>query len=166
MTPVMRYKDIEIILTEDNHIPDFWRILQSYPNFFCDDVGIKSESDFIKWFKENSIDSLTAIKDGEVIGCGYLNDIHDSFASIGIFVKKRSIKPSETASMMRKAMPYFFWKHELSMIYGVTRIDNRACIKLLQVVGLKITGTLKNHKKVKGVLTDYVMSSILREQVI
>lgn len=187
MTPVMRYKDIEIIPTEDSHISEFWKILQSYPNFFSDEVSIKSLDNFIKWFKENSIDSLTAIKNGEVIGCGYLNDISNlgvykrraiyfspaknddeniSLASISIFVKKRSIKPSKTAPMMRYALPYFFMKHNLAMIYGVTRIDNRACLNLLKMIGLKITGTLKKHKKVKGVWMDYIMSSILREQVI
>lgn len=170
MTPVMRYKDIEIVPTEGNHIPDFWKILQSYPDFFCDDAGVKTEDDFVKWFKEHSIDSLTAIKDNQIIGAGYLDDIYffatDPLASINIFIKKRSISPKDTAPMMKVALPYFFQKHNLKMIYGITRINNRACLNLLKMIGLKITGTLKKHKKVKGVLTDYVMSSILREQVI
>ena len=162
----MTYKGIEIIPTESKHIPHFWKILQEYPNYFSDEVNIQNEEDFYIWFDENVKDSLTAIKDNNIIGCSYLNDIHDSFGSLNVFVKKRSVRPWITALVAKKIVKYFIKKHGLKMAYGVVRKDNRACIRLFQAIGMKITGTLKNHKKVNGVLTDYIMSSILKEQVI
>lgn len=163
---ILRFGPVDIVKTEDEHLPEFWNILKDWPGFWADRVKIRNLNEFIDWFKATAKDSLTGLDGGMVVGCGYLDSIYPGFyATVNIFKKKGYLNPRMVSAVMKKAMPYFFEKYNLEKLVGITRADNRACIRLIKRVGMKITGKLRHHALVDGKWTDYVWAEILREEL-
>lgn len=161
----MTYKGIEVVPTKSSHLLELWSIFQSYPDYFDDTCKINTFKEFKKQYKQNVISSLTGIKDGEVIGCAYIDNIHKSLGNINIIIKRKTINPVLTVALLKNFIPYLFKKHNLKMLYAITRVNNLACLRLLKNTGFKITETLKDHEILNGIKIDCVIASILREQV-
>ncbi|KKN04243.1 hypothetical protein LCGC14_1099340 [marine sediment metagenome] len=161
----IKYKNIALIPTIPDHLPFLWEILQGYPNYFADDMKIKTWEDFID-LSQNVKDSLTVTRDGITVGCIYLDNAFDDFAEINILIKRRTVMPTLTPTLSRKTLKYFFIKHNLKMIIGVIRENNHAAINLMNIAGGIVTDYLPKCEKVGGLWYNCVYTSILREAVI
>ena len=150
---------------KNKHIPELWEIIQSYPDYFNDSVKMETIADFKDWLKRDVIDCLVGIKDNEVIGCGYINSMHNNLAEINIFVKRKSIVLKGIIPVLGLCLHDLVTKHSLKMIYAVVRVDNRASIRLMKAVGFKIVDTLKNYEQVKGKDYDCLLGIIMAEGV-
>ena len=156
--------NIKVFKLQDKHIPQLWDIVPS--DYFDDNSKINALGKFKEYFKQNVTCGLVAIGDNEVIGCSYIDKIHDGFGQINIIIK-RGTNPLITKVLTEKYLPYFFKRHQaLKMLYAVIRINNFASLRLVKNLGFKITGVLKNHEMVKGLPLDCAFASILKEQVV
>lgn len=162
----LSFGPVEIVTTLPEHLPGFWEILRDYPGFWADRSTVQSREEFIRWYHNVARDSLTGIDQGAIVGGGYLDHIYPGFyGTVNIFKQRGYLNPRMVSAICRRALPYFFDKYDLEKIVGITRADHHACIRLLKRVGLKITGTMRHHRKVDGVWTDYVWAEILREEL-
>ena len=157
---------VKIVQTTEEHLPEFWRILKQWPDFWSESWFVQNEEDFARWWEAKVRDALTGLDNGRVVGCGYLDTIYPGYyATINVFKEKGYLNPKMVAAIMRHALPYFFDKYDLEKIVGITRENHKGSIRLLKRIGLKVTGTLRHHAKVNGQWTDYVWSEILREEL-
>ena len=160
---------VQVMETTRDHLSALWDLLQEHDNpgnFFADGADIVNLADFIPWFETEAIDPLTGLDNGQVVGAAWLDLLyHGHSASINILKKRGYLKPALVAGIMRSGLPYYFEKYDLEKINGYPRADNQACINMLTLIGLKIDGTLRHHRKVKGVWTDYLITSILKEEL-
>ncbi len=154
--------EIKLISLKDEHLLYLWEILQTYENYFDDRVKIDTLKDFRKWIKENVIECLVGIKGEEIIGCGYLSDIDNNNGEINIFAKRRSINREDFLNVIHNGIRYFFIKFSLKMIYAVTRVDNKACLRLMKSIGMKPSNIFKRYETVKGKKIECIMHTILR----
>ena len=157
--------DFRISPLKDEHLPQLWGIIQGY-DYFDDIVKMDTLEDFKMWMKKNVVEGLVGIKGDEIIGCGYLSNIHKGLGEINIFVKRRSIKQNKLVSVIKDYLMYFFIGCNLRMIYGIVRKDNKACLRLMQKVGFKTTTVMEKHERIKNVWKDCIMAVILREEVL
>ena len=160
---------VQVVQTTRDHLGPLWDILQEHENpesFFADDADVKDKDAFIIWYELEAIDSLTGLDKGEVVGAAWLDLLyHGHSASINILKKRGYLNPELIAGIMRFGLHYYFRKYSLIKMNGYPRASNQACINLLQLIGLKIDGTLRRHRKVNGVWTDYLITSILKEEL-
>ena len=156
--------NVIIVPLVNKHLPEIWEFVPD--DYFDDNMNIETFDNFKRWFRLNVKDGLTGLKGEEVIGCAYLDAIHDSLGRINILIKRKSLAPQETISIVKKYLPHFFLIHNLKGMYAIIRKNNYASLSLVKKIGFKIGKTLKNQEKVKNILTDCVIASILRVEVI
>jgi RimJ/RimL family protein N-acetyltransferase len=156
---------IELNKLEDKYLPDLWEIVKSYPGYFDDRVDMKSLEDFKYYMKKNSVDGMVGIKDGEVIGCGYIEKIHNRMACVSIFSKRHMLDPKVMLEILRSALLYYFYKYDLKYIYAVVRENNRAIIKLLKALGFGGVQELPAHERINGKPIDCKLFGLLRESL-
>lgn len=161
---VQTWNDIKVVSLQDNHIPALWNILQEYPDYFADDLNITDLESFGKYITEKAIDPLVGIRDDEILGCGYLEDLHDRMGCVALFTKRRAVKPFDTIRILKDMMPIYFARHNLKILYAVTRVTNRACIRLMRNLSFLGFETVRGFKKVRGEIVDYVIASIVRDK--
>jgi len=154
---------MEVIPLEHSHILALWEILKEYPDFFADDIKLDNSENL--WNYLNNKDTLVGIKDGKVIGCAYLEDLHDGFACVALFTKRHSVKPQEMIKTLKENLSYYFEKHNLKMLYAVTRVTNRAVIRLFKTLGFKGFSLLPKFKEVNGKPVDYILAGIIKEDL-
>jgi len=159
---------VEIVPTTEEHLSSFWEILSEWPDMWADKERVTGEVEFRVWWDRTALDSLTGIdiKTGRIVGGGYLDKIYPGYwAAINIFKRKGYLNPKMIAAVVKTGIPYFFERHDIIKLQGYTRKENKAAIRLLKRVGLKVDGILRSQAKVNGVWADYVVSSILRSEV-
>lgn len=147
-------------------LPHLWRILKESPDFFADAGAIETEEEFADWFDLNAQDSLTGLDDGVVIGCGYLDAVYPGYyGSVNIFKIPGRKSLRELVEALRGVLSYWFVKYEFEKLVGIIRSDNRACRLFAKALGFQVDGVLRHHRKVNGIWTDYLMTSILRSEL-
>lgn len=156
----------KLIPTKTDHLPEIFKIIHSYPNFFDDTLRINSEADLIERLKY-VVASLTIISNGSVVGCMWIDRIFRNSGKFNIIIKRKSVKPSTTLELMIQGGKYFFENLKLEMLFGLIRDTNKASLRLIKKIkGIIITETLKDHEIVNGQYIDCVFASILREAAI
>ena len=157
---------IRIAPLHEIHYPELWRILRNYPEYFDD--NLKCETRTLKGFAlyMRGKPGLVGINGNEVIGCSYLSEIYNDFGEINIFVKRRSVRNDELLAIVKDNIKYFFNEFNLKMIYALTRIDNKSCMRMMKYVGMKPMNVMKDYEIVDGKKKDCLMSVILREEVL
>jgi len=157
-----------VVETEPEHIPCFWEILKEHglERFFADPREVPDLRAFEAWYERQALFSLTGLMGDEVVGGAYLDYIAPGeWASVNIFKRRGLIHPDLLRAVVRDALPWIFDAFDLDKVVGITRATNRACIDLLEAVGLRVDGVLRHYKRVQGRWTDYVLASILREEL-
>lgn len=160
---------VQIVPATIGHMAAFWDLIQEHKDpeqFFADGGEIKDKADFVDWYSRETIDPLTGLDNGEVVGGAWLDLLYETHsASINIIKKRDYLNPELVAGIFRAGLPYYFEKYGLEKINGYPRANNQACINMLQLIGLQIDGVLRHHKRVNGVWTDYCITSILKEEL-
>lgn len=159
---------IEIKETLYEHLPYLWEIIQEHgvQKYFSDGFIPQSPEEFIRWWEQDVDFSLTGLDDGIPVGVGYLNTISVGYtANINIFKKKGYLKTEMVAKIMKEALPTMFDRFHLERISGITRTNNKACLRLLKLIGLKIDGRIRHFNKVGGKWQDYYLVSILKDEL-
>jgi len=59
---------------------------------------------------------------------------------------------------------YLFLSQSIFRIQAITNVGNKASQRVLEKAGFTIEGTIRKLRFVRGVLTDYYLHSILREE--
>lgn len=146
----------------DTHLSDLWYILKEHDDYFSDRLKkeVGSLNTFKNYFAE--MKGLVGKIGDDLIICAYISYIHDGFGEINIFTKRKSITHDELIQVIKDNIGYFFEEFKLKMIYAITRLDNKACIRLMRDVGLKATTFLKDYEIVNGNGVDCVMSVMLK----
>lgn len=154
-------------------VPGMWEILDEYPEgaFFLPDGG-ESMVDlprFREWFGHVAIYPVTAhdTEMGQVVGAGYLDYVQEGhYATVNVFKRKGYGKMPFVRCIMRGAMRYWFDLLGLEKIVGITRETNRACQILMSVIGFRMDGVLRHHKRDgDGNWHDYAFGTVLREDL-
>lgn len=156
---------ISIQVLKDRHITELWEIIQGYPEYFNDSVKMQSIEDFKSWINKDVIDCIIGVKNNEVIGCGYINSLHDGLAEINIFVKRKSVVLEDIKTVLKICLISLFKKHTLKMIYATVRVDNKASIRLLHKMGFKIADVLIGYEQINGKPVDCYLATIMAEEV-
>lgn len=160
---------IRIVPAVQAHLPELWDILQEHKNpesFFADNVNVSDAGSFADWFSKEAMEPLVGLDGDKVVGTAWLDLLYPNHsASINILKKRHYLNPELVAGIFKAGLPYYFEKYNLEKINGYPRADNQACINMLLLIGLKIDGTIRHHKKVNGKWTDYLITSILREEL-
>jgi len=149
----------------ETHIPELYQIITSYNSYFDDKVKMDSPETLSNWMKDNVIEGFVGTDNGEVIGCGYLNDIHKNFGEVSIFVKRRSIPHNSLVGILRRHLKYYFDKYNLKMIYAVVAEDNKACMRLLKELKFTPNIWLTKFETINGKPVDCIMYCILKEEL-
>lgn len=157
-------KTFSIEKTSYSDLFQIWKIIESNKNFFDDILNIKTLKDFKEWYNVNVIAGIVGIniKNGEVIGCGYLTSLENRNACISLFMKRKAIPFPVAIDLYKKYMNYFIDKYDLKMIYAIVPINNKACLQLLKILGFKIVDTLKSHVTVNGKKIDCFLATYIR----
>lgn len=159
---------IEIKETLNEHLPYLWEIIEEHGTgkFFPDNSHPKTLKGFIAWWKINVTGmSLTGLLDGIPVGVGYLHSVYRGYtASICIWKKKGLYSSSLVAEIMNSAITRLYDSAELHKITGIVRTDNKACLRLLKLIGFKVDGKIRHHNKVGGKWQDYYLVSMLRSE--
>jgi RimJ/RimL family protein N-acetyltransferase len=159
--------NIRITDMHESHIPELWNILNGYAEYFDDSISIASEMDFRNYVKKNIISALVAIKDeNEIIGCAYISNIDNGLGEVNIFTKRRSLEPRQLLQLIKENMRYFIDKYNLSMLYAITRTENKSCVQLLKNIGFKYAADLPEHRIVGNKKINCVMYCILKEEIL
>ena len=156
--------NITILEMEKCHLLKLWEILQTYPNYFDDTMGIKTFSDFHKWYKEKVVDGLVGInkETDEIIGCTYIDEIDNNNGRVNVFMKHKVIPFIEMIELFKKYLNFFIDKHKLKMLYGVIRVENKACLLLLKCLNFKIIPEVLvayeyvNNKPINCLISTYI----------
>ena len=160
---------VRIVPAVQAYLPELWDILQEHKNpesFFADNVNISDADLFVEWFGKEAIEPLVGLDEDNVVGMAWLDLLYPNHsASINILKKRNYLNPELIAAIFKAGLPYYFEKYNLEKMNGYPRVDNQACINMLLLIGLKIDGTIRHHKKVNGEWTDYLITSILREEL-
>lgn len=157
---------IKIIPTTHLHLPALWDILKEWPGYL-EDGDPTTYKQFERWWKRTVVDSLTGLDKGEVVGCGFLDGIYEPvYATIVVFKKKGYLNPKMISVILKEALPYFFVKHDIASLRAFVRKDYKASIRLLKRLKFKREGKMRCYKKINGVWYDYIVASILREEVL
>ena len=163
---MITFGPVNIVPTINEHLPAFWEILKDWPDFWDEKRLVRTEEEFMIWWKSTVKDSLTGLDQNNPVGCGYLDHIFPGYyATVNIFKQKGYLNPRMVAAIMKHALPYFFEKYNLEKIVGITPAHHKACIRLLKRIGLKITGILQHHSRINGQWCDFIWSEILREEL-
>lgn len=155
--------NVKVFKLEDKDIPKLWEIVKTYPNFFADDAMVDTLSDFVKWFKEINKGAIVGYDDYGLVGCCFLDEIHDGMGSLNIIFKRHQ-HPVDTFNLSFRGLKYFFRKYHLKFIYGITRVNNYPCIKIMKKLGFVFKEVLEGYKIVKGKKTDYILGGIVNDQ--
>lgn len=156
---------INIKQLENEHIEALWEIIKEYPDYFNDSVCMNTVEDFKEWLKRDVIDCYVGIRNNEVIGCGYINSLHDGLAEINIFAKKHIIWVNSIIEALKGCLIAIASKHSLKMIYAIVRTDNKASIRLMRAVGFKFVDELKGYEKINGRVYDCIMGIVMKEDL-
>lgn len=149
-----------------HHLPELWKILADYPEYFDDTMNIKSLDDLNTWFAANVIEGIVAIdKNNSLAGCGYLDLIHNRLGRLNIIFKKKVIPMKLILNILVDKLNYFVDKYNLDMIYGVTRTDNRACLMVLSYLGFLKSDYLPDHELINGVYKDCWLMTFMKHKL-
>lgn len=147
--------DIKVIPTISEYVSELWEVLQ---------IALDKKQ-FIEWFNGIAKDGATAFDKGEIIGCAGFDNIYPGYYATAHIFKRKDYSIWRTLSIIRHSLPYFFEKYNLEKIVGITREDNKTAIRFLRLCGLRLDGLIRHHAKINGQWQDYVVTSILREEV-
>lgn len=169
MDVIYEKNGVQIMPMEREHIPALWELLQEHKHpedFFADGTDAADLDGFTLWFECEAIDPLVGLDHGEIVGAAWLDLLyHGHSASINIIKKRHYLNPELVAAIFRAGLPYYFDKYALEKLNGYPRVNNQACLNMLQLIGLHIDGVLRHHRKVHGAWTDYAITSILKEEL-
>jgi len=152
---------VGVVPTQDWHLPAFWRMLKDWPDFWADDERPRDFDAFTAWFKAHARDALTGVEAGQPVGCAYLDFIYPGYyANANIFKRRGYGNRKLVTAVVRAGLPYWFKEYSLEKIIAVTR--QKSAVRLARRLGFRKDGTLRHHRKVRGVWTDYTLLSLLR----
>lgn len=158
---------VQIRATVDSDIPEFVKILDQYDAalFWPDHLRIpRDEGKLLQWWKSLALDSITAWDNGEIVGCGFLDQIHQGHsASINLFKRKWYRNPRAIAAIASRVMPLFFDRYRIEKLVGYINMEHKGCIALARRCGFHMDGISRRHLKINGKWVDYVIMSILKE---
>lgn len=156
---------VKIRKTLPEDLPAFWEILKDWGNFWVERAPVRDLATFTAWFNEKALDSLTGLEKGRVVGGAYLDRIDpDHLAQVNIFKRKGYLNPRMVTRIVREALPYWFHRYNLEVMYGYTR--HKPAVRLAKRLGFKKTGTLPAWARVQGGgFADYTILAIRKGQV-
>ena len=146
------------------HLPVLWEMIKSYPNYFDDTMNIKNLQDFQKWFISSVIDGMVFVNNKIIVGCGYIDNIHNGLARINLFKKRKGIEFYKIFPYYKQYRKYFICKHNIKMLYAIARVDNLASLQLLKLLDFKIADILKEHEIVNGQPIDCIMAIYMEKK--
>jgi len=112
----------------------------------------------LKWF-------IIQKKDGTRIG--FVNSFvtqPSKTTEIGYLVIPSERGKGYGAEAAQLIVDYLFLSRNIVRIQATTNVRNKASQRVLDKVGFRIEGTIRNHRLVRGVWTDFYLLSILREE--
>ena len=104
--------------------------------------------------------------DKKVIGtCGFVNWIlDDDRAEIGYALSRKYWGQGYMPEAVREAIDFGFRKMQLNRIEARCKVENTASARVMEKVGMKFEGILREHMFVKGKYHDLKIYSILRKE--
>lgn len=153
--------EVKIEKLSENHLFELWDIIKEYPNYFEDGINIKSCRDLVFWYKKAVVGGVVGIKDGRIIGCGYLDYMYHGMGSINLFMRRKAVSLPESISVFRKCIEYFTREYNLNLLYGVIRETNKACLYISKALGFTTEDSydgfeMVNGEKVPCILVTYI----------
>ncbi|WP_370867660.1 GNAT family N-acetyltransferase [Methanolobus sp.] len=129
-------------------------------------MEIKTFDKFKKYLTMEAKDVLVGVNGKEeIVGCCYLEHVSDNMGSVAVFTRREALLPTDIIDVSQSVVSYYFQKHSLKMLYGVTRASNRAAIRLMKRLGFSGFQTLKESEKVEGKFMDCILGGIIREKI-
>ncbi len=158
----MAVGEIQVVPLEKSHIPELWLAVQTCSDFFYD--NFYDYGDFSDYMLNVAAGVLVIVKEGQVLGCGYLEDYDkkNGFAHIAFFTKRKSLTPQESLFAAKSSIPYYFEKYELNTLYVSIKTTNKAMLKLAKALGFSDFQLLKNCEQAFGGFADYMQGAIRR----
>lgn len=87
----------------------------------------------------DTFDGLVARRNNEIIACAYLEDINPGHnAKCHVIVRHRALKPKETMKLIKENLHILTDRYNLKQLIGVFSPENKACKKLMTMIGFKI----------------------------
>lgn len=128
-----------------------WRMREDISAMMFSDVKLTMEMQR-QWY-ERLVNDQTQIRwiilaDDMPIGSMYLTDIDyaNKRCESGWFVAEKEYRSLPLAMALQQNMfDYIFDKLKLNRVYGQVIDDNKSLIRLLQMCGLELEGTLRQH---------------------
>lgn len=146
-------------------LPDFsqydvWgpNTLEDTKNFIADSIK-KSEKN-----PRYEFEFAVVLKDSDLLigGCGIRRDWEScSFANLGYAINPEFQGKGYATETSKALIDFGFNKLDLAVIYATCDTRNSASYKVLEKVGMRRVGHVKNHKEIKGKLRDSYCYEIL-----
>lgn len=100
-------------------------------------------------------------------GCSFMNwQPEQSRAETGYMLSKKYWNKGYMTEALREVIKFGFEKMELNRIEALCNPENTASIKVLEKVGMKLEGLLRQYLFFKGKFWDFNIYSILKSQFI
>jgi RimJ/RimL family protein N-acetyltransferase len=110
-------------------------------------------------------DFIIRKKDGTRIGIfTHLVNQPSRTMEIGCFLVPSERGKGYGAEATQLMVDYLFLSKNIVRIQADTNVGNKTAQRTLEKVGFRIEGTIRKHRLVRGVWTDYYLLSILREE--
>jgi len=167
-----------LIAVNENHIPNLFQLFSKPKNIrFTDNFVHKSLADshdfYLKLKKLKSEGELTAYliaHPNKEIFCGYVQFYHadnfHKFISFGIFVEQKWRKFGFANHALELLFTEIFRKTDFNRIEAQVYTANKASIRLLEKVGMKREGMLRQNFLIDGKFRDSFLYSVLRSEYI
>lgn len=110
--------------------------------------------------------SIVCKENNKVIGgCGYMNWLPESSrAEVGYMISKKYWNKGYMTEALREVIKFGFEKMGLNRIEALCTPENTASAKVLEKVGMKFEGLLRQYLFFKDKFWDFNMYSILRNE--
>ena len=151
-------------LTEDRFF-EVYELFQSYPDFFADNFKLDNFCQLHYYLVNKVTDVLIGVKNDKVIGCAYLRNLENGLGEVAIITRRKALHPDETVNTLQNCLHYYFDNNNLNFIYAITRVVNKAALRLNKALGFKGGEILKDYELVNGKFMDCVLTGLLRENL-
>ncbi len=147
-----------------------WFLASEPQSQTCHEVILTSPAEYVERMKKRELKKdegdfvIVAIEDNRLVGklrYFHLNTLNRS-AELGYIIAPDARKQGYAKEGMTLLIKYLFTDLNLNKVYAQTASFNKASNILLESLGFKLDGTLRQHHYYKGDLYDDMLYSLLK----
>jgi hypothetical protein len=157
--------DIEIRDIQEDDLPDLWKILQGWPEWWQGKNRPRTLEEFIPWWRESEKPCMVGVdSEAGIIGAVYLDPVHPGQWATPHIVKRKGYgDPRLIRAILRSPgkLQRWFFEYDLSKFWTWTA--SRSAVTLAILLGFRVEGKVRQYILTDKGWLDAWQLSLLRE---